>query len=164
MSIANLFAGTSSRTIDVDFLTADNLTATKSIMKSGDKTYTNTIDRLGHLHLTSDNGTKLLSFSDTDTLNDCVVRQHVLGTVNNAVLGLNAPTQTDMANLRAQLNALQNSVIALTQIVATLSATKLNATDFTDRVHIEKPFFQSIKESIFLQDASGNELDYTGLI
>lgn len=149
MSFAEMLSNGSIREIEQSSITLDTL---KLKDKVANQYYLHTIDSLGHYHITGQTGAKLLSFSPSNGLNDCAVKQHVSTQVNASI-----------ALLTQQYSQLQ---AANASLLSTINVQQVRIATLETYINNTKVFFNAFKQSIFIEDSQGSnqEFDYENIV
>lgn len=112
MSVSTLFNGRNY--IDQPIIKSDTLLNKKTTFELNNNKISSYIDNTGHHLLNENTGIKLLSFSHSDTLNDCLLKQHITDNIYNSQLG-QIPISTI---LRCNNNAQNLSISNLSSVQA----------------------------------------------
>ena len=134
---------------DLGVIEQQNIITTNHTFKNGNNTYLHSVDTSGSYHITAADGGRLLSFNNDNSLSDCTISAEI---VNVAALANGA------------IGALEEQAIIIDSLQERIASLELQATATNNYVNALQSFFNDFKESIYISNSSGAEIDYNNLL
>lgn len=144
MSLAEILSDKEVKSIDQDQILVTHLN-----INNGSSNINHSIDVTGSYNITHQSGSKLLSFDSDSNLDNCAVM---------------VPINLSIALANGAIGALEAQSEYISQLQSKVSTLEVSLLEVTSYMNAMKPFMFDFKNSIFLSDESGQEINYNNLL